>query len=69
MDDNTKILLELLSAGVIAALVTGLFSLVIAIKNNRRLVELENSKQSFTVDQERYKGLRDAYGELLGSLP
>lgn len=69
MDDNTKILLELLSAGVIAALVTGLFSLVIAIKNNRRLVELENSKQSFTVDQERYKGLRDAYGELLSSLP
>lgn len=66
---NTTILLELLSAGVIAALVTGIFSLVIAVKNNRRLIELEKSKQKFTVDQERYKGLRDAYGELLRLLP
>jgi len=66
---NTTILLELLSAGVIAALVTGIFSLAIAVKNNRRLIELEKSKQKFTVDQERYKGLRDAYGELLRLLP
>lgn len=69
MDYNTTILLELLSAGVIAALVTGIFSLFIAVKNNRRLVELENSKQRFTIDQERFKGLRDAYGELLSLLP
>lgn len=69
MDYNTTILLELLSAGVIAALVTGIFSLLIAVKNNRRLVELENSKQKFTIDQERFKGLRDAYGELLSLLP
>lgn len=69
MDYNTTILLELLSAGVIAALVTGIFSLFIAVKNNRRLVELENSKQKFTIDQERFKGLRDAYGELLSLLP
>lgn len=66
---NTTNLLELLSAGVIVALVTGIFSLVIAVKNNRRLIELEKSKQKFTVDQERYKGLRDAYGELLRLLP
>lgn len=69
MDYNTTILLELLSAGVIAALVTGIFSLLIAVKNNRRLVELENSKQKFTIEQERFKGLRDAYGELLSLLP
>lgn len=69
MNNSTTILLELLSAGVIAALVTGIFSLVIAVKNNRRLLELENSKQKFTVDQERYKGLRDAYKELLCLLP
>lgn len=69
MEINTNILLEFLSAGVIAALVTGIFSLVIAVKNNRRLIELEKNKQKFTVDQERYKGLRDAYGELLRLLP
>ena len=69
MDNNITIILELLSAGVIAALVTGIFSLVIAMKNNKRLIELENSKQKFTVDQERFKGLRDAYSELLSLLP
>lgn len=69
MEINTNILLEFLSAGVIATLVTGIFSLVIAVKNNRRLIELEKNKQKFTVDQERYKGLRDAYGELLRLLP
>lgn len=69
MDSNITIILELLSAGVIASLVTGIFSLVIAVKNNKRLVELENSKQKFTINQERYKGLREAYTELLAILP
>ena len=53
MDSNITIILELLSAGVIASLVTGIFSLGIAVKNNKRLVELENSKQKFTINQER----------------
>lgn len=52
MDSNITVILELLSAGVIASLVTGIFSLVIAVKNNKRLVELENSKQKFTINQE-----------------
>ena len=69
MDNNITIILELLSAGVIAALVAGIFSLVIAAKNNKRLIQLENSKQKFTADQERFKGLRDAYSELLSLLP
>ena len=69
MDSNITVILELLSAGVIASLVTGIFSLVIAVKNNKRLVELENSKQKFTINQERYKGLREAYTELLAILP
>lgn len=69
MDSNITIILEILSAGVIASLVTGIFSLVIAVKNNKRLVELENSKQKFTINQERYKGLREAYTELLAILP
>ena len=66
---NTTILIEVLLAGVIAALVTGIFSLVIAVKSNRRSIELEKNKQKFTVDQERYKELRDAYEELLKILP
>lgn len=69
MDNNITIILELLSAGVIASLVAGIFSLVIAVKNNKRLVELEKNKQQFTVNQERYKGLREAYTELLNALP
>ena len=67
--NNSDIMLQLLSAGVIAALVTGVFSLIIAAKNNKRLVELEKNKQEFTVAQERFKGLRDAYSELLRMLP
>ena len=69
MDNRITIILELLSAGVIASLVAGIFSLVIAFKNNKRLVELEKSKQKFTVNQERYKGLREAYADLLNVLP
>lgn len=69
MNNNITIILELLSAGVIAALITGIFSLVIAVKNNKRLIELENSKQKFTVDQEHFKELRNAYSELLSLLP
>lgn len=69
MNDKITIAIELLSAGVIAALVTGIFSLVIAIKNNKRLIELEKGKQKFTIDQERYKALRSAYSELLNLLP
>ena len=61
--------LKLLSAGVITAMVTGLFSLIIAIKNNRRLLEIEKSKQQFTVEQERYKDLRSAYNELIELIP
>ena len=69
MDNNMTIILELLSAGVIAALVAGIFSLAIAIKNNKRLVDLENIKQKFTINQERYKALKEAYDELLAKLP
>lgn len=69
MNFNTRFILELLSAGVIAALVTGIFSLVITAKNNKRLADLENIKQKFTMNQERFKALRDAYGELLSLLP
>lgn len=38
MKDYT-IILELLSAGVIAALVTGISTLIISIKKNKRLIQ------------------------------
>ncbi len=66
---NLSIIIELLSAGVLASLVTGIFSLVIAVKNNKKIVVLEKSKQSFTVQQEQYKQLLSAYNELLTILP
>ena len=64
-----EIIVELLSAGVIASLIAGIFSLVISIKNNKRLVELESRKQRFTIAQERLKGLREAYNDWLNLLP
>ena len=64
-----EIIVELLSAGVIASLIAGIFSLVISIKNNKRLVELENRKQRFTIAQERLKGLQEAYNDWLNLLP
>lgn len=69
IQNSSNVLLELLSAGVIAAFVTGVFSLVIAIKNNKRLTQLEKRRQQFTLDQERYKTIRDAYEELCMLLP
>lgn len=67
--DIPPLVVEILSAGVIAALVTGTFSLFISNKNNKRITELKKSKQRFTLNQERFKAIRDAYDELLDVLP
>lgn len=64
MTNSTQNILELISAGVIAALVTGVFSLIISIRNNKKLVEIENSKQVFTIQQERYKQLLECFNVL-----
>lgn len=66
---SDKIIIEILSAGVVASLVAGIFSLIIAIKNNRKLVDIENRKQRFTITQERFKALKEAYSQLLDLLP
>ena len=66
---SDKIIIEILSAGVVASLVTGIFSLIIAIKNNRKLLDIEKSKQHFTITQERFKALKEAYSQLLDLLP
>lgn len=74
MDSNTSVrnlsmIIDLLSAGVLAAFVTGIFSLIIAIKNNKKIIILEKNKQSFTVQQKKYEELSHAYEELLSTLP
>lgn len=69
MTNSEQIILELLSAGVIAALVAGIFSLIISVKNNKKLIEIEKSKQSFTIQQERYKQLLECFNELKAELP
>ena len=65
---SDKTIIEILSAGVVASLVTGIFSLIIAIKNNRKLRDIEKSKQRFTITQERFKALKEAYSQLLDLL-
>ena len=69
MEDSTQIILELLSAGVMAALVTGMFSLIISVKNNRKLYEMEKNKQIFTMQQERYKQLLECFNILKKEIP
>lgn len=62
-------LIRILSAGVITAIVAGLFSLWVSFSNNKRLAKLEKSRQKFTIAQERYRDLKEAYSELLSALP
>lgn len=69
MEENIGFVLEILSAGVIVALITGVFSLLVASKNNKRLLKIENNKQKFTLLQEKFKALRDAYDVLIEVLP
>ena len=62
-------LIRILSAGVITAIVAGLFSLWVSFSNNKRLVKLEKSKQRFEIEQKQFKSLQEAYVELLSILP
>ena len=61
--------LELLSAGVVAALVTGVFSLIISIKNNKHLMKLEELKHNYSVEDTKNQQLVKAFNELLQDLP
>lgn len=69
MSKGFTVLIEFLSAGVIASLVTGIFALIVSIKNNKDLIKIENIKQKFVLTQERYNEVKSAYTELLDKLP
>lgn len=62
-------LIRILSAGVIVAIVSGLFSLWVSFSNNKRLVKLEESRQRFEIEKEQFKSLQEAYVEFLSILP
>lgn len=62
-------LIRILSAGVITAIVAGLFSLWVSFSNNKRLAKLEKSRQRFEIEQKQFKSLQEAYDELLSILP
>lgn len=67
--ENISAVLQILSVGAIAALVISIVSLVMAVRNNRRLRVLENNCAEPTAEQERYRLLHEAYNELLKKLP
>lgn len=67
--ENFTFVIQILSAGVIASFVTGVFSLIVAVKNNKKLVELEKIKQKFTVERKRYEEIHDAYEKLNDLIP
>lgn len=64
-----EIVVTLLSAGVIASLVAGIFSIVIAIKNNKAIKELEQLKVHYEKQEQLYKTIYSAREELLKALP
>lgn len=63
--ENLDILIKFLSAGVIAALVAGIFSVITTVKTNKRLKEIELIKQKYDMKKIEYDRLESYYKELL----
>lgn len=59
------VIIKILSAGVIASFITGLFSLVISIKSNKRLLEIERMKQKYDINIKRYELLTKYLKEIM----
>lgn len=64
-----EIVITLLSAGVFTSLVTGIFSLIITVKNNKTLKYLEQEKEANQKQGQLYKTIFSAREELLSTLP
>lgn len=58
-------IIKLLSAGVFVAIVTGIFSLIISIINNKKIIQIEKNKQKFVFIQENYSELKKVLDEVL----
>lgn len=48
-----ELVIRILSIGVVTSFVTGIFSLIVSIKNNRALKQIEKIKERFQMDQKR----------------
>lgn len=66
---NNELLVTLLSAGVIASAVEGLFSIVIALKNNKLIMKQNHNDHVFELQKIQYEQLSKAYDDLLKVLP
>lgn len=57
------IILKILSLGMVASFITGIFSLIISIKNNKRIMQIEDKKERFQMDEKRYALLEEYLSE------
>ena len=57
ISNNIQLILNILSLGIFASMVTGIFSMIIAILNNRRLTKIEIQREQFQMDQKKYISL------------
>lgn len=64
-----EVIITLLSAGVFTSLVTGIFSLIVTVKNNKTLKYLEQEKEANQKQGQLYKMIFSAREELLSALP
>lgn len=62
---DSQIIIELLSAGVIAAFVAGSFSLIVAIKTNKKLEKIELIKRRYAMEEQKYEQLNSYFSELV----
>lgn len=62
--ENLDMLVKILSAGVIAALVTGVFSVITCIKANKRLKDIELIKQKYDMEKQNCDQLETHLKEL-----
>lgn len=63
--ENLDMLVKILSAGVIAALVAGIFSVITTVKTNKRLKEIELIKQKYDIEKQKCDQLETYFKELL----
>lgn len=63
--ENLDLLIKILSAGVIASFVTGIFSVITSIKTNKRLEKIEIIRQKNVMEKQRYEQLKEYWDDLV----
>lgn len=52
---DIDLIIKILSIGTVASIVTGIFSVIVSIKNNKKLLQIEKQRERFSMDQRRYE--------------